>query len=150
MNYDENKNLINMTFYFDNNEKSTVPASEIPLNIQQFYINEYRLHSNSARKDRIYMSHQSLDVLDDCLELNSPHLDEQLIRFETHKLFETALALLPSEQQSLIYDLYFRKISAVDLAKMQNVSKSAISHRHGRAKTALKKIIKQLDPSYNY
>ena len=150
LNFDENKNLTHITFYFVNNEKSTVSVSELSPEIIELYVKESKIHNNSARKDRIYMSHQSFDNLDEYIELNSSHLDDQLIKFETHKLFEIALEKLPNEQKKLLHEIYFKKISSVELAEKYNVSKSAISHRHGRAKIALKKIIKQLDPSYNY
>jgi len=150
LNFDVNKNLESITYYFVNNEKFTVPASEIPQNVIDLYVNESREHNNSARKDRIYLSYTSFDNLDECLETNSPHLDEQVIQFETHKLFESALDMILPEQKSIIYDIYFKKIPAVDIAKRENVSKAAISQKLGRAKTSLKKQIKLLDPTYNY
>ena len=148
LNYDSGKNLESITFYFANNEKSTVPASELPQNVIDLYVKESRIHNNSARKDRIYMSHQSFENLDEYTELHSPHLDDQIIKFETHKLFETALELIPEPQKWLIHEIYYKKTPAVELAKQLNVSKVAISRRLNRARNALKWQIHKLDPSY--
>jgi len=148
LNYNSNKTLESITFYFANNEKSTVPASEIPQNVIDLYINESRIHNNSARKDRIYMSNKSFHEYDEYAELHSPHLDDNLIKFETHKLFETALELISPAQKHLIYEIYYKKTPAVELAKQQNVSKVAISRRLNRARNALKLQIHKLDPSY--
>ena len=148
--FDSNKKLTHITFNFVNNEKSTVPTDDLSPEIIELYLKEYNKEIYSRKKDRQFHSSLSFDEHDNYIETNSPHLDEQVIQFETHKLFESALDMILPEQKSLIYDIYFNKISAVDLAKKLNVTKSAISHRLGRAKTALKKQIKLLDPTYNY
>jgi len=147
------KKLKSITFNHANYDKCTVSADELSDEVKKFYVSEFKKQKNSARYDRDFIS--KISIYDDDFdyhytETNSPHLDDQIIRFETHKLFETALKQLMPDQQMIINEIYFNKTPAVELAKQLNISKSAVSHRLGRAKIALKKQIKLLDPTYNY
>jgi len=148
--FDSNKNLTHVTYYFANGEQSTVSVSNLSDEIKEFFISEHLKYQSASRKLRRYHSSLSLDELDEYLRLKSSHLDEQLIQTETHELFEAAMEKLLPEQKYIIHEIHFKKTSCVELAKKMNISKSAISHRHSRAKTALGKIIKTLDSNFNY
>jgi len=135
--FNENNELTHVVSYYVDDTKSIADVSELSDEIKNVYINDTRKNESSERKNRRYVISQSFDEFR-YIKNNAHTLDDEMIRFETHKYFEIALKQILPEQQKLIYEIYFLKIPATEIAKRENVSKSSISHRLGRAKSALK------------
>ena len=143
--FNAEKQLAHITYYFVDGTKTTVPAHDLPDELKnELIILSYETR-NSDRND--YRRNLKTIPFDDCcyIENNAPHLDENLVRFETHKYFEIALKKLPPDQHDLLYEIYFLKTPAAEIARRENVTKYAISHRLGRAKKALRKQLEILD-----
>jgi RNA polymerase sigma factor (sigma-70 family) len=64
-------------------------------------------------------------------------------RRERREEIETAINQLPPKQQRLIRQRYFKDIPATEIARSENVSKSAISHMEDRALKKLKELLTQ-------
>ena len=142
--FNENNELTHVTSYHVDNTKTIIDVSNLCDEIKNEYIYGNRKHDSFERKNRRYVISQSFDETR-YIKNNAHTLDDEIIRFETHKYFEIALKQILPEQQKLIYEIYFLKTPATEIAKRENVSKSSISHRLGRAKSALKKQLELFD-----
>ena len=144
--YDTNNKLTHLTYYYVNNEKYTVPVCDhdVPDDVITLLETMHRENSNLARNER--RRPQNIPFYD-ChyIETNAPHLDDAIIRFETHKHFQEALDMLPSDQRDLIRATCFLKIPAIEIAKYLNVSPSTVSRRLNHAKNELKELLKLFD-----
>jgi len=142
--FDANNELTHVTFYFVDNTKTIVDVSNESDEIKNEYIYENRTHDSFERKNRRYVISQSFDEFR-YIKNNAHNLDDEIIRFETHKYFENAIEKILPEQQTLIHEIYFLKTPAIEIAKRENVSKPAISRRLNRAKFALKQQLELFD-----
>jgi len=144
--FDVNNELTHITFFFDNNEKSTVSADKLSDDVKNVYIADNKKQQTLARYDR----HLNLVSYDDPNFVETDLTYDNKQRFNTHKYFDVALKKLTSDQQRLIHEIYYRNTTVTELAEQLNVTKSAISHRLSRAKTALKNHLVHLDTADNF
>jgi len=137
--------LTHITYFSVVNTKSTVDVTELPDDVKNVYIADYKKQKTLARYDR-YLNLISYDTSDfaepDTTYDNQP-------RFNTHKYFDVALKQLTPDHQFIIHEHFFHNTTVTELARQLNVSKPAISQRLTRAKNALKKILAQYD-CFNY
>ena len=145
--YDDNNKLTHVTYYFVNNEKQTVPVDTLSAEMIELLETMKRENSNHARYER-HRKTQCLHDFDNYIETNAPHLDDVIIRFETHKYFHECLNTLPKHQRDLIYEIHFLNVPVKQIALRENVDPSAISHRYTRAKTELKRQLLRYDRAF--
>lgn len=97
---------------------------------------------NSNQRER----RRCKNFLDTCYRNYDKHYLSQPVfasveRRELYANLGRAISLLLPEQQKLVAQRYFWGIPATEIARRDGVSKSAISHRVGRALDQLKKIL---------
>lgn len=88
---------------------------------------------------------QSLEVsIDNGWDIVDPNADIEAIldKKQRYKKLYEALNTLPDQQRKLIYSVFFKGVSQQEIAKIENVSKVAISTRITRILKKLKKLLK--------
>lgn len=133
--------LSHIEYYSVDGTKEIVPAHELPDEIKNELIKMQREEQTLARYER----HLNLVSYDDPDFVEPATTYDNKRAVNTHKYFDVALKALPLQQYKLLYAIYYEKISQTEIAKRENVSKSAISHRLGRAHTALRKQLLRYD-----
>lgn len=99
---------------------------------------EYLINRKETRR------HQSLDKsLEHGFDVPDPseNIYEKVERSERNRELYRAIALLPSEHQKLLRQVYFEYISQTEIAEKQGVTKSAINKRLSRILARLKKYL---------
>jgi len=137
--FNSKNELTHITYFFVNNQKSTVDVSNESDELKNELITLHRENETLSR----YQRHLNCVPIDDFhyVECNNPLFDcyDKPQHVATHEYFETALKKLTPQQYELLYEIYFLKTPATEIAKRENVSKAAISNRLGRAHTALER-----------
>ena len=141
--FDADKQLQTITYYFVDNTKTTVSVRDLSDELKAELLTMKREHDNFERYERRRKTQSLTDFY--YIENNAPSIEDELIRFETHKYFELALKKILPEQRDLIYKIYYLKLSAAEIARSENVSKMAISRRLNRAKSALQNELLRFD-----
>lgn len=99
---------------------------------------EYLINRKETRR------HQSLDKsMEHGFDVPDPreNLFDKVERNERNRELYRAIALLPSEHQQLLRQVYFEYISQTEIAASQGVTKSAINKRLSRILARLKKFL---------
>ena len=127
-----------ITYKFANGETTEIEVSE---EWGAFVLNMDRLDYNcNQRETRCHCSLEAFN-LDDAYFPSDVNVEDEVIRNESCENLEAAIAQLLLEQQRLIREIYFEGIPAVEIARREDVCKSAISNRLSRALNSLKKIL---------
>ena len=149
------KTLISITYEFNSGKSAYLDNSVLPESVMKLLQEEARLEYNYKQRERRRKNPKTrgeprnfdkeIKPRKKNENIVNPPLDE-LIRKESEIIFEGqierlgwAMQQLKPEHQTLIHQLYFQKIKAVDIARQKGVSKEAIS---GQKSTALKKLKK--------
>lgn len=127
-----------ITYTFANGEKSEIEVTE---DWGAIVLDMDRLDYNSNQRET--RRHCSLEAfnLDDAYFPSDEDVESDVIRNERDAALYSAVEQLLPEQQRLIRAVHFEGVPAVEIAKHEGVSKSAISHRLSRAENALRKIL---------
>lgn len=127
-----------ITYTFANGEKSEIEVTE---DWGAIVLDMDRLDYNSNQRET--RRHCSLEAfnLDDAYFPSNEDVEADVIRNERDAELYAAINQLLPEQQRIIRAVYFEGTPAVEIARSEGVSKSAISHRLSRAENALKKIL---------
>ncbi|GHV04108.1 hypothetical protein FACS1894211_16760 [Clostridia bacterium] len=105
---------------------------------EQLLQQEKRNHWRNTRRhvSLNYLNENGIDFEDidgDCLTA--------LIKQEDNEMLHNAIAGLPCKQRELVERVFFENMTTVEIAKIEGVTQSAISHRFAAVFKKLKKLL---------
>lgn len=124
--------------------------TEIEIEVEDSFANVYAEIENESKREewrddwrrrRKLSSLEELDEFGDKIADGKPTPEDEAIESETRENLHKAIARLLSEQQELIYRVYFNGESQTDIAREQGVTKKAINNRLSRILENLKKYL---------
>lgn len=133
--------ITRMSYYFVNGKKADVEITDEMTDEERIAIakvkqwEENRLNRKSNKGDMMNLN-LTLDSM-----LEQPSIDNPMERFELREYLENAINQLPDKQQKVIRQRYFGDMPTIEIAKIEGVEVSAISHREKRALANLRKIL---------
>ena len=139
--------IIELTYHFVDDERVTVPVTEElrPVITEVMRLDRNRINRENKRSEDITIS--NIEDSDESLFADDSFFTV-IKRQELKSDLEYAINQLPSKQQTVIRQRYFQDIPTSDIAQMEGVDVSAISHREKRAKENLKKILAERQLSF--